>query len=58
MEDVYKNCPIYENENYILRTVSPENKNDLLFHCNKIAAKVITSATERMIALKDLGFRF
>lgn len=30
MEDVYKNCPIYRNENYILRLVSQEDKNDLL----------------------------
>lgn len=30
MEDVYKNCPIYENENYILRLVSQEDKSDLL----------------------------
>ena len=30
MEDVYKNCPVYENENYILRMVSQEDKIDLL----------------------------
>lgn len=30
MEDVYKNCPKYENEDYILRMVSKEDKLDLL----------------------------
>ena len=30
MEDVYKNCPKYENENYILRMVRKEDKLDLL----------------------------
>ena len=30
MEDVYKNCPKYENEDYILRMVSQEDKLDLL----------------------------
>lgn len=30
MEDVYKNCPVFENENYILRMVSQEDKIDLL----------------------------
>lgn len=30
MEDVYKNCPRYESENYILRMVSQEDKTDLL----------------------------
>lgn len=30
MEDVYKNCPVYENENYILRMVRQEDKTDLL----------------------------
>ena len=30
MVDVYKNCPEYENESYILRMVSKEDKKDLL----------------------------
>ena len=30
MIDVYKNCPEYENENYILRMISKEDKKDLL----------------------------
>ena len=30
MENVYKNCPKYENENYILRMVRKEDKLDLL----------------------------
>lgn len=30
MEDVYKNCPVFKNENYILRMVSQEDKIDLL----------------------------
>lgn len=30
MGDVYKNCPIYENENYIIRMVSQKDKIDLL----------------------------
>ncbi len=30
MEDVYKNCPEYENEDYILRMVSQKDKLDLL----------------------------
>lgn len=30
MENVYKNCPKYENESYILRMVSQEDKLDLL----------------------------
>ncbi len=30
MEDVYKNCPEYENEDYIFRMVSQKDKLDLL----------------------------
>ncbi len=30
MENVYKNCPVYENEDYILRMVSQRDKLDLL----------------------------
>ena len=30
MVDVYKNCPEYENESYILRMLSKEDKKDLL----------------------------
>ena len=30
MIDVYKNCPIYENESYMLRMVNKEDKVDLL----------------------------
>lgn len=28
-----------------------------MFHCNKIATKAITSATERIKALNDLNFK-
>lgn len=30
MMDVYKNCPTYENEYYIIRMVNTEDKEDLL----------------------------
>ena len=30
MADVYKNCPEYENESYILRMITKEDKEDLL----------------------------
>lgn len=30
MMDVYKNCPTYENESYMLRMISKNDKADLL----------------------------
>ena len=30
MTDVYENCPVFENDSYILRMTSQEDKSDLL----------------------------
>ena len=30
MENVYRSCPQYENEDYLLRKISPNDKSDLL----------------------------
>lgn len=44
MENVYKSCPTYENEDYILRMVSKEDKLDLLkVYSDKKAAALFNS---------------
>lgn len=65
-DDYFTNCGLlrldirsdYEISNEIIKIlrliIEPTYT---LFHCNKIATKAITSATERILALKDLGFK-
>lgn len=43
MTDVYENCPVFENDNYILRMTSQEDKSDLLkVYSDKAAVPFLT----------------
>lgn len=72
--NVYKLCPSFENERFLLRLdlrSDYEEQNFIinilslilsstfeLFDCGKIATKAVPAATERTKALKDIGFAF
>ena len=45
MTDVYENCPVFENDSYILRMTSQEDKSDLLkVYSDKAAVSFFNSA--------------
>lgn len=44
MTDVYENCPVFENDSYILRMTSQEDKSDLLkVYSDKAAVSLFNS---------------
>ena len=50
MTDVYENCPVFENDSYILRMTSQEDKSDLLkVYSDKAAVTVIIAAVTTFI---------
>lgn len=68
MKNVYEECPVFENEHWLLRLVEKSDvlKNIMLlivphilemFDCKQVVTKVPVYAVERMAAARAFGFK-